>query len=108
MAESLKKLTVSYGAFSCTLEGFDDPFPVMKQVVDYFQSLADRDPSFGAHPERPDAAYLRSLAERTAGGEKVEAELHEGGVILRQTGDATDDFAGMDVVEETIVVEPSR
>ena len=64
MSEAVKKLTVSYGAFSCTLEGFDEPFPVMKMVVDYFQSLAERDPSFGAHPERPDADYLRNLAQR--------------------------------------------
>ncbi len=84
MAEAVKKLTVSYGAFSCTLEGFDEPFPVMKMVVDYFQSLADRDPSFGAHPERPDADYLRNLAQRGT-NHGVEVETQENGVILRQT-----------------------
>ncbi len=84
MAEAVKKLTVSYGAFSCTLEGFDDPFPVMKMVVDYFQSLAERDPSFGAHPERPDADYLRNLAQRGT-NHNVEIETQDNGVILRQT-----------------------
>ncbi len=84
MSEAVKKLTVSYGAFSCTLEGFDDPFPVMKMVVDYFQSLAERDPSFGAHPERPDADYLRNLAQRGT-NQNVEIETQENGVILRQT-----------------------
>jgi len=82
-----KKLTVSFGAFACTLEGFDDPFPVMRQVVDYFQALASADPSFGAHPERPDTDYLKTLAQESAGG-TVEAELSEGGMILRQSSGA--------------------
>lgn len=84
MVSPSRKLTVSFGAFACTLEGFDDPFPIMRQVVDYFQALSAADPSFGAHPERPDTDYLKTLAEDSAGG-AVEAELSEGGMILRQT-----------------------
>ncbi len=87
MVAPSKKLTVSFGAFACTLEGFDDPFPVMRQVVDYFQALASADPSFGAHPERPDTDYLKTLAQESAGG-TVEAELSEDGMILRQSAGA--------------------
>lgn len=93
MVSPSRKLTVSFGAFACTLEGFDDPFPVMRQVVDYFQALSAADPSFGAHPERPDTDYLKSLAQESTGG-TVEAELSDGGMILRQTS--------ADSVEETL------
>lgn len=81
MAEFAKKLTVSFGAFSCTLSGFDNPFPVMRQVVDYFQELAARDPGFGAHPERPDTEALRAMAEKTS-GMTVDAELRDDEVVL--------------------------
>lgn len=84
MSDSPKKLTVSFGAFSCTLAGFDDPFPIMRQVVDYFQQLAERDPSFGAHPERPNTETLRAIAEARTGA-PVEAEMNGDEVVLRQT-----------------------
>ncbi len=86
MADFAKKLTVSFGAFSCTLSGFDDPFPVMSQVVDYFQKLSKTDPSFGAHPERPDTEALRALAEKTS-GLSVGAELHGDEVVLSSVPD---------------------
>ncbi|MXU65530.1 hypothetical protein [Oceanomicrobium pacificus] len=89
MELSQKKLTVAYGAFSCTLEGFDDPFPVMRNVVDYFQQLASRDPSFGAHPERPDSAYLAVLAADSASeadkGGEISAEVTDNQVVLRKS-----------------------
>lgn len=83
MSETSKKLTVSFGAFSCTLAGFDDPFPIMKQVVDYFQQLAASDPAFGAHPERPSTDALKAIAEARA-GIPVEAEMNGDEVVLRQ------------------------
>lgn len=81
MSDIAKKLTVSFGAFSCTLSGFDDPFPVMRQVVDYFQQLAQRDPAFGAHPERPDTEILRALAEQST-GVAVDAQMNGDEVVL--------------------------
>lgn len=100
MSESNKILDVTYGTFSCRLEGFDDSVETMKTVVGYFHDLHGVALfTENSHP-MPDPDALARLAARGGNGEVV-VEQDENGISLRVM---TDEIA-VPVVQEATADE---
>jgi hypothetical protein len=83
MDSHLKVMTVSYGTFSCTLDGFDDPFTTMQLVAEYFRKLSADDRYFGSEPLQPDVSALHQIA-KSANPNRIDAEVSDNSVVLRQ------------------------
>lgn len=79
MVSSSKILTVSYGTFSCTAEGFEDPLAVVKETTHFFRGVVGEDRFFGAEPPQFDADLATEMMR-----ERLSPEMGSGTLSLGQ------------------------
>ncbi len=89
MEENTQVLDVTYGNFSCRLEGFEDSVETMKMVVSFFHDLAGHDRFMDTEPLAPDMATLARLTEEQT-GVAVDVEGEGNRVSLRVRQDDAD------------------
>ncbi|MEL6125001.1 MAG: hypothetical protein AAFR57_01230 [Pseudomonadota bacterium] len=55
-----RRVNVSLGTFSCVIEGYDDPAPILAAITAHFEALQARNPSFGTRPMLADKDALQA------------------------------------------------
>jgi hypothetical protein len=116
MVSSSKILTVSYGTFSCTAEGFDDPLDVVKEATHFFRGVVGEDRFFGAEPPQFDpelaSEYLRDrLAEPGSGTlslgspPRVMAAAASAGAMAAAMSGRTEEVAADDLLPDDDTIE---
>lgn len=85
MSSGKKILTVSYGNFSCTLEGFDDAFSAMKAITEYFRSLSEGGLQLNSETAQPSIETLKTIAENELKC-GVDISMDERGLVLKPNG----------------------
>ncbi|EPX75974.1 hypothetical protein [Salipiger mucosus] len=78
MVSSSKILTVSYGTFSCTAEGFEDPLDAVKDATHFFRGVIREDRFFGSEPPQLDAEMAAELFQA-----QIDARVEQGSLMLR-------------------------
>lgn len=82
MVSDMKNLhnpTLSYGAFACRLEGFDDPFSTMHALVEYLRTLSTSEAK--AESTSPDLEKLKAIAEES-GRYQVNVHQQDDGTVV--------------------------
>jgi len=96
MAASHKRLDLRFGAFACSVQGFDDPVMPVQQILRAIQTLLEESPEIADAGISFDAETIESLIEEVARRADVETsdlEITPGLVIIYHGEGAPPDLA---------------
>ena len=92
-----RSVTVTYGAFSCTLTGYKHPEEIVKALSEHFKTLAEEAPHFALPPPQVDVALLQQIAaqelrrQMDEGTIDIEAVAELAGTPMRAVDAAAED-----------------
>jgi len=101
MADIGKKVEVRYGAFACTIEGYDDPVAELREVMTLMQRMINETPALADHSSDFDADRVRRVL---ADGDRAE-QTHPGVVVIRSA--PAEDAAPAPASEDAEIAEPA-
>lgn len=77
------RIALRFGAFSCEMEGVEDPVATLQRLVAFCEEVEKRNPEFGQR-----VAPLSELNASLVTEGSLHAEVNEGRLVLRDTGGA--------------------
>ncbi len=77
------RIALRFGAFSCEMEGVEDPVAMLKRLVAFCEEVETRNPEFGQR-----VVPLSELNAALVTEGSVHAEVTDGRLVLRDTGGA--------------------
>ncbi|MEO0911613.1 MAG: hypothetical protein AAFY59_01270 [Pseudomonadota bacterium] len=89
--DETKILELAYGDFKCKLEGFDNPFPIMRKVVNFFENHKD-EPDYARGDASEALDDLVDVICRASGTKNIDA-MHRAGTLGLRNTDVAPPFA---------------
>lgn len=106
---SEQRLSVTFGAFSCDVVGYDDPFSILNRVIELFSEIAKTNPAFGAGEvgmsDMERAKLAAGLTDQASRIEELADQSAPGGmryVVTNTEADVLEAPVADDIVEETV------
>ena len=84
-----RSVTVTYGAFSCTLKGYKHPEDIVKALSEHFKTLAEQAPHFALPPPQVDVALLQQIA-----AQELRRQMDEGTIDIETVAELARRLAG--------------
>lgn len=115
MIKTDKIVTLSYGTFSCSMQGFDDKFDILEPIADYFRDLLIDEGQDGGKLPTPDADVLARLVGDVI-AHPVEGYEAQGMIVLKpiavrdDKATADEDTGNMDETPdpESVAADPAQ
>ena len=96
MAEQGKKVEVRFGAFTCSIEGYDNPVEQMREILGMMQRMITETPALAEADPDFDAQQIESaMSGKTGEGDQSTTP----GVVVIRSSEASEEASGADDAE---------